>query len=124
MSTTIEQDIIKQEASNFDVKFIFENGQQIGGRVAMLAAKSPVFEAMFKGSMTRQVNIKDINPDTFEHLLFFMHSGKMKIQGSQQLLPWLPKAELSKIPEIPSDQFCYISQKSQYFSLRIYHISP
>ena len=58
MSTTIEQDIIKQEASNFDVKFIFENGQQIGGRVAMLEAKSPVFEAMFKGSMTRQVNIK------------------------------------------------------------------
>ena len=80
---------IEQEASNFDVKFIFENGQQIGGQVAMLAAKSPVFEAMFNHDMqeskTRQVNIKDVNPDTFEHLLFFINSGKTKIPLNETL---------------------------------------
>ena len=89
MSNHIEQPAIEHEESNCDVKFIFENGQQIGGRVAMLAAKSPVFEAMFNHDMqeskTRQVNIKDVNPDTFKHLLFFMDSGKMKIPLTETL---------------------------------------
>ena len=78
MSNHIEQPAIEQEESNCDVKFFFENGQQIGGQVAMLAAKSPVFEAMFNHDMqeskTRQVNIKDVSRDTVDHLLFFMHT--------------------------------------------------
>ena len=89
MPNTIDQATVEQEASNYDVKFIFENGQQIGGQVAMLAAKSPVFEAMFtcdmQESKTRQVNIKDVSPDTLKHLLFFMHTGKMETPLTESL---------------------------------------
>ena len=36
-------------------------------------------------SKTRQVKIEDVRPDTFEHLLCFLHSGKMKIPLNEHL---------------------------------------
>ena len=93
MSNNVEP--VEQEASNCDVKFIFENGQQIEDRIAVLAAKSRYFEVLLcylwftsdmqESKTSRQVNIKDVSPDTFEHLLFFIHSGKMKIPLTESL---------------------------------------
>jgi hypothetical protein len=71
------------QQSNCDVQFCFEedNGsEKIGSHVSILSARSPVFAAMFQNDMkeakTRLVVIKDIKPEIFKQLLFFIYSGR------------------------------------------------
>ena len=65
-----------------DINFIFENSQSVGGHKYFLAARSPVFYAMFQHEMqeakTGQVVITDIQPDIFRELLFFIYSGQLE----------------------------------------------
>jgi speckle-type POZ protein len=68
------------EQNHCDVQFHFAGAQNIGGHVSILAARSPVFAAMFKYDMqeskTGQVVIKDISRDIFYHLLHYVYSGR------------------------------------------------
>jgi hypothetical protein len=63
-----------------DVQFLFKDGHQsIGAHAAILSASSPVFAAMFQSdfveSKKRQVNIDNIEPQIFNHLLSFFYCG-------------------------------------------------
>lgn len=70
--------------SNCDVQFSFEGvdgiGEKIGGHVTILSARSAVFAAMFQNDMkeakTKQVSIKDIKPEIFKQLLYYIYSGR------------------------------------------------
>ena len=65
-----------------DVHFSFQDGQRIGAHKNVLMAKSPVFAAMFQHEMeeskTGRITIKDIDPDVFQQLLYFIYSGRKK----------------------------------------------
>lgn len=69
------------EQSQCDVEFLLEDGKEVGGHAYLLAARSPVFAAMFKHDMqelkTRQVQIQDIKPDIFKQLLHYIYSGRI-----------------------------------------------
>ncbi|XP_065204210.1 speckle-type POZ protein-like [Planococcus citri] len=62
-----------------DVTFVVD-GKNFGAHKSILAACSPVFEAMFKHDMqenrSNQVNISDIRSEVFEEFLQFMYTDK------------------------------------------------
>jgi speckle-type POZ protein len=68
------------EQKHCDVQFCFPDAQNIGGHVSILAARSPVFAAMFNHDMqeskTGQVVITDIKRDVFYQLLHYLYSGR------------------------------------------------
>jgi speckle-type POZ protein len=68
------------EQNYCDVQFHFPGAQNIGGHVSILAARSPVFAAMFKHDMqeskTGQVVIKDITRDIFYQVIHYVYSGR------------------------------------------------
>ena len=70
------------DQTDCDINFSFENGQNVGGHKCILKARSQVFAAMFQHDMqeakTGQVVIKDIQPDIFKELLFFIYSGQLE----------------------------------------------
>ena len=80
--------ILKYRTNSFlkqidcDAHFCFEDGQTIGAHTDVLMAKSPVFAAMFQHGMeeskTGRIAIKDIDPDVFQQLLYFIYSGRKK----------------------------------------------
>lgn len=65
--------------SHCDVKFQI-GSETIGAHIAVLAARSPVFAAMFEHNMketeTRQVVIDDIDAPVFKQLLHYLYAGK------------------------------------------------
>ncbi|EFX77551.1 hypothetical protein DAPPUDRAFT_32754, partial [Daphnia pulex] len=54
---------------------------ELGVHSVILAARSPVFAAMFQHNMkeaiTGEVDIEDIQPDIFDQLLHYIYSGRM-----------------------------------------------
>lgn len=69
------------QQTNCDVQFTFGEDRRIGGHVNVLAAKSPVFAAMFQHEMTETktglVNISDIEHDVFREFLYYIYSGRI-----------------------------------------------
>ena len=66
-----------------DIKFIVR-GENINAHLAVMASASPVIEAMFQGNRfkegtTKTVQITDISPEAFKHLLQFVYSGKIPL---------------------------------------------
>ena len=59
-----------------------DQGKEFECHKAILAGRSPVFEAMFSLNMKEaeenKVTVDDIDADTFEAMLIFMYSGKVK----------------------------------------------
>ena len=59
-----------------------DQGKEFQCHKAILAGRSPVFEAMFSLNMKEaeenKVTVEDIDGDTFEEMLIFMYSGKVK----------------------------------------------
>ena len=87
MSYTIEQSTVEQQENPTSSLFL-----KMASKVDAASLCWTVFGAMFNHDMqcvvmskTRQVNIKDLSPDTFEHLLFFLHFGKMKVLLTESL---------------------------------------
>ena len=74
-------DTIFTQQTNCDVQFCFDGGQQIGAHKNILAARSPVFSAMFEHNMqetkTGQVNIQDAQLDIFKQLLHYIYCGRL-----------------------------------------------
>ncbi|XP_034349432.1 TD and POZ domain-containing protein 1-like [Arvicanthis niloticus] len=56
-------------------------GHEFGAHKAILAARSPVFRAMFehemKESLTNHVEIQDLDPQVFREMMRFIYSGKV-----------------------------------------------
>ena len=69
------------QQTNCDVQFCFDGGEQIGAHKNILAARSPVFSAMFQHDMqeakTGQVNIQDTQPENFKQLLHYIYAGRL-----------------------------------------------
>lgn len=62
------------------------DGREFYAHKAILAARSPVFSAMFEHEMTEsrkgRVEISDIDPDVFNEMLKFIYTGDTpQIQG-------------------------------------------
>lgn len=81
------------QQTNCDIQFRFEGDQQIGGHTFILAARSPVFEAMFqhnkKETRTGQVDIQEVKFDIFKQFLYYIYSGQIEKplnEDSAQLL--------------------------------------
>jgi speckle-type POZ protein len=68
------------EQTNCDVEFLFEDEEKIGGHISILAARSPVFSAMFyhnlQESETGKVFVQDIRPQIFKEMLHYIYSGQ------------------------------------------------
>ena len=64
-----------------DINFLLKNDKSVGGHKHILAARSPVFAAMFQDGIqeakTGQVAITDIELDTFKVMLYFIYSSKL-----------------------------------------------
>ncbi|EFX88133.1 hypothetical protein DAPPUDRAFT_234893 [Daphnia pulex] len=71
--------------SNCDIQFLFQDGQKIGGHISILAARSPVFAAMFNNQPTKTdpVSINDTQLDIFKELLHFIYSGRTRVPLTQ-----------------------------------------
>ena len=84
------------EQTHCDVKFSFKNGESIGSHVSILSSRSPVFAAMFKHEMkesiSRQVDIEDIQPDIFKQLLYYMYAGKLEKRIEEESVRFLYEA--------------------------------
>ena len=76
-------DLLFTEQKNCDVQFFFDENQKIGAHKNILAARSPVFAAMFEHDMqeakTGQVNIRDAPQDIFKQLLHYIYSGRFSM---------------------------------------------
>ncbi|XP_046636983.1 uncharacterized protein LOC124315380 [Daphnia pulicaria] len=77
------------EQSNCDVQFCFKGSRiKVGGHASILAARSPVFAAMFQHDMqekkTGKVVIKDIKPNIFNDLLHYIYSGRTSAPLNQK----------------------------------------
>ncbi|XP_065204205.1 speckle-type POZ protein-like [Planococcus citri] len=85
MEVTISHNLLKglerllHDQTFVDVTFVVD-GKNFGALKGILAARSPVFEAMFKHDMqenrSNQVNISDIRSEVFEEFLHFMYTDK------------------------------------------------
>lgn len=64
----------------FDVK-ICVKGQEFHAHKAVLAARSPVFAAMFEHEMAEKnssaVDISDCDPDVFKEFLYYLYNGRI-----------------------------------------------
>ena len=63
-----------------DVSLILADGKHFKGHKAILAARSPVFGAMFEHEMEERKNgrvqILDVESDVFKEMLQFIYTGK------------------------------------------------
>ena len=78
-----------QNKNNADVYFSFEDAK-IGAHKTILAARSPVFAAMFQHNMQEnernQVEITDISSTVFEESLQFFYTGQCKLNNMAEEL--------------------------------------
>lgn len=69
------------QQTDCDVQFTFSEDRRIGGHINILAAKSPVFAAMFQHEMTESktglVNISDFEHNVFREFLYYIYSGRI-----------------------------------------------
>ncbi len=76
------------QQNHCDVKFTFEGNESIGGHEHILAARSPVFAAMFQHDMqeakTGQVAIHDVQLDIFKEMLYYIYSGRIRIKLTEE----------------------------------------
>ena len=68
--------------SNCDVHFTLGDGERVGAHALILAARSPVFAAMFAHdammeAQTRSVRLDDVQPDVFRSFLHYVYRGKL-----------------------------------------------
>lgn len=101
-NTISESKIIEGFGSMFhtqnlcDVRFNFNDGRSIGAHANILSIGSPVFSAMFQSDMlesqTRQVLIKDIDPEVFHQLLIYLYTGKAPKLANEEITQQLYEA--------------------------------
>ncbi|XP_065203421.1 speckle-type POZ protein-like [Planococcus citri] len=77
----------------------------------VLAARSPVFDAMFRNDMqenaTNVVNIADISQEVFEDMLLYIYSGKVKnLKLAYELIPAADKYDLKGLKDICGAELC------------------
>ena len=95
-----------------DVTFIVR-GQQIKAHKIILAARSPVFAAMFehplKGNLTGIVDVPDIEANVFEELLRYIYTGQVPVKQMGKvaagLLAAADKYLLEKLKKACGDHF-------------------
>ena len=71
-----------------DVEFLI-GGESVAAHRFLLAARSPVFAAMFNSGMeetqTGQVRLEDaVNLDTFRHFLHFLYTGMLEASANKE----------------------------------------
>ena len=78
----------------------------------ILAARSPVFRAMFKAEMaekkTQRVDIKDLHPDVFSEMLTFIYTGKIPNVDrlAEELIEAADKYQVEFLKTICSEKLC------------------
>ncbi|XP_045023631.1 speckle-type POZ protein B-like [Daphnia magna] len=96
---------------NCDVTFHFdtaEKDESIGGHVNILSVRSSIFAAMFQSGMqetnTRKVCIKDIKPDIFKQLLYYIYSGRTSTKLSEEIAqPLYVAADMYDIEDLKDE---------------------
>ncbi|KAK3751856.1 hypothetical protein QZH41_009661, partial [Actinostola sp. cb2023] len=88
------------------------DGREFYAHKAILAARSPVFNAMFEHEMTEsrkgRVEISDIDPDVFSEMLKFVYTGNTpQIQGmAEDLLAAADKYDLERLKVMCEEALC------------------
>ena len=78
----------------------------------MLAARSPVFRAMFKSNMleknTRRIEVPDLRPEVVSDMLTFMYTGKTPNldQLVEDLLTAADKYQLDQLKSVCVENLC------------------
>lgn len=101
--------------TNCDVQFCFGDSRRIGGHMNIIAARSPVFAAMFQHKMiestTGIVQIEDFDVDVFKELLHFFYSGRIsKLLNEDLALTLLSAADKYGIEDLKNLCVNYILQ--------------
>ena len=96
-----------------DVHFSFEDGQTIGAHKNVLMDQSPVFDAMFQHGMeefkTGRIDIKDIDPDVFKQLLYFIYSCRTKTPLTEEnVQPLFVAADKYDVKDLQEECIFYI----------------
>lgn len=87
-------------------------GVEISAHKVILAARSPVFNAMFNHNMreseTKALNIEDLDMDTVKDMLRYIYAGKIENLNtrSPRLLEAADKYQLSELKEICEEMLC------------------
>eukprot|EP00063_Salmo_salar_P065676 XP_014040511.1 PREDICTED: speckle-type POZ protein-like A [Salmo salar] len=68
------------QCSRFTDCSLYVGGQEFKAHKSILAARSPVFNAMFEHEMEEskknRVDISDVEPDVFKEMMGFIYTGK------------------------------------------------
>ncbi|XP_062608128.1 BTB/POZ domain-containing protein 6-B-like [Saccostrea cucullata] len=123
------------EMSDISFKFPNESEEEksvLRAHKLILAIRSPVFKAMFYGTLQevgQDVNIEDISYDIFKTLLRFIYTDKIKLEGDT-VIPTLHAAQKYQIPAlvnqcqsfleaaVDSDNACVIFSQAKLFDLK------
>ena len=101
-STLLEKETIS------DVHFIVQN-LKIAAHKAVLAARSPVFAAMFQNEMqensSNEVVVTDMEPDALKQMLQFIYTGRCQIGAwTEDLFFAADKYDIKDLKEICEDE--------------------
>ena len=109
-----------------DIKFIVR-GENINAHLAVMASASPVIKAMFQGNRfkegtTKTVQITDISPEAFKHLLQFVYSGKIPLladstETMEMLFFAADKYEIQELKDICKKEPCSSSLQKECYTL-------
>ncbi|XP_032222942.1 speckle-type POZ protein [Nematostella vectensis] len=98
--------------ATFSDTVLIAGGREFKAHKAILAARSPVFSAMFEHEMEEsrkgRVEILDIDPDVFQEMLKFVYTGNTpQIQGmADDLLAAADKYDLERLKVMCEDVLC------------------
>ena len=86
-----------------DVEFHVD-GHIFSAHKAIVAARSPVFQAMFKTDMAEsslnQVIIQDVDALVFENFLYFLYTGRVKTSLAEQLFVVADKYQVDTLKHV------------------------
>lgn len=100
------------DSGNFSDVTLCTNGREFKAHKAILAARSPVFGAMFEHEMEEsrkgRVEISDIDPDVFHEMLKFVYTGSTpQLQGmADDLLAAADKYDLDRLKVMCEEALC------------------
>ncbi|XP_051966828.1 speckle-type POZ protein-like B isoform X3 [Xyrauchen texanus] len=100
------------EGSRFTDCSLFAGGQEFKAHKSILAARSPVFNAMFEHKMEEskknRVDISDVEPDVFREMMVFIYTGKAPHleQMADNLLAAADKYALDRLKVLCEEALC------------------
>ncbi|KAI7861750.1 BTB/POZ protein [Spinellus fusiger] len=97
------------------------NERHFYGHKIILASQSLVFKNLFNSGMNesrrRKVTIRDVNPNTFEMILYFIYSSKFEPEDVFDAMDLVIVAHQLKMEKLCSQAFAYLEEQISFDNL-------